>query len=677
MRISRIRVAVALGATAACAATVAVTAGSATADPAQVAPYVAAGSNTIQAIDNYIAFVAGTANGKTFQSYDATDPSTTAYALTHTVIAPKGVGYERPNGSGEGVAALSAGILHTVWPTDNTVSNGVDIAGQVDIARSSSGPSTSGTDLTALTYVPLGRDALGVAVQCYDNVGPVAAATAYANSGLGTLTKAQMTSIWDYSASGVNEHAGTPTTSGAGTGGIATVNYYPYQENSGSGTYKYFYQHFFTGSVTSGTGSAYVTTPRGSAYQTEENDARTLSAPLAPNATTYNCALAPYGVSAWIAQKNNAYGSPDFTNHAFLANIDAGTPVQDATASAVAAGGLAASPGDKLAPDTNYYNGTSGASAYPGRDVFNVVETNKIAPTGASNHIDVNDPAWIAAGGTGTGASATNPLYDATLATLLTSTLKYNATLPNGELMSDVLAKYGFLAPSSGSTTGYPWAKQGSLTTANPNSLAETEQPDGSILKVNGDSGSNVYIPVKPGTPSISGVAQVGATLTAVPGTWGPAGAGTVTPTYAWSVGGTSIGTGSTLVVPASAANSAITLTVIGTPSNTKYKAGTATAVSATVAAAPVAALKELKSATPKISGTAVSGKTVKVSVGSWTAGTKFTYAWYLGSTKKGSAASFKIPAHSKGKVLTVKVTGKLAGYTTVTEASFGKVLSK
>ncbi|TFD53464.1 hypothetical protein E3T55_05480 [Cryobacterium frigoriphilum] len=68
-----------------------------------------------------------------------------------------GPSFVRPNGSGNGVKALSASINSTgikVW-------NGVDITGQLDFARSSSGPKGSGTDLT---YIPFAKDAVTYAV---------------------------------------------------------------------------------------------------------------------------------------------------------------------------------------------------------------------------------------------------------------------------------------------------------------------------------------------------------------------------------------------------------------------------------------------------------------------------------------------------------------------------------
>jgi beta-glucosidase-like glycosyl hydrolase len=96
----------------------------------------------------------------------------------------------------------------------------------------------------------------------------------------------------------------------------------------------------------------------------------------------------------------------------------------------------------------------------------------------------------------------------------------------------------------------------------------------------------------------------------------------------------------------------------------------TAVAGLAPVPAAP--APKQLKSATPKIKGTAKVGKTLKVTKGSWTAGAKFTYRWYAGgkAIKGATKASLKLKAAQKGKKITVRVTGKLAGYANKTVTS-------
>jgi hypothetical protein len=78
---------------------------------------------------------------------------------------------------------------------------------------------------------------------------------------------------------------------------------------------------------------------------------------------------------------------------------------------------------------------------------------------------------------------------------------------------------------------------------------------------------------------------------------------------------------------------------------------------------------------TPKIKGSAVVGKTLRVAAKKWkpTAGKiKLSYRWYANgkAIKKATSPKYKIAASVRGKKITVKVTGKATGFTTVTRAS-------
>lgn len=107
--------------------------------------YAGVGSDTTQdAVGGLASVISG------MGSYDAIG---TANLQTRS----GGPSYVRPNGSGNGVKALSASVNSTgvkLW-------NGVTITGQVDFARSSSGPSTAGTELT---YIPFAKDAVSYAI---------------------------------------------------------------------------------------------------------------------------------------------------------------------------------------------------------------------------------------------------------------------------------------------------------------------------------------------------------------------------------------------------------------------------------------------------------------------------------------------------------------------------------
>ncbi|BDV29860.1 hypothetical protein Microterr_05200 [Microbacterium terricola] len=160
-------------------------------------------------------------------------------------------------------------------------------------------------------------------------------------------------------------------------------------------------------------------------------------------------------------------------------------------------------------------------------------------------------------------------------------------------------------------------------------------------------------------TPTISGTPVVGATLTAKPGAWTP---GTAF-TYQWYANGTAItaAKASTLKLAAAQKGKQITVKVTGKKSGFT-----------SVAKTSAKTLKVAVVATPTISGTAKVGKTLTAKPGTWTAKTTFTYQWYASgkAISKATKSTFKLTSAQKGKTITVKVTGKLSGYPTVSKTS-------
>ncbi len=113
-------------------------------------PLVGVGSDTTEALVNGLATVV-----TNIGSYDATGSTTIQ-------VRSGGPTFNRPNGSGNGQKALTASINPNgtdKWPAGT----GVDITGQIDFARSSSGPSGS-LPGTQLTFIPFARDAVTFAV---------------------------------------------------------------------------------------------------------------------------------------------------------------------------------------------------------------------------------------------------------------------------------------------------------------------------------------------------------------------------------------------------------------------------------------------------------------------------------------------------------------------------------
>lgn len=285
---------------------------------------VGVGSDTTQDVLNalagdtvagksYAATAVKSASGAGVASYDAIEPGTGSTTSTITTRSG-GPSFLRPNGSGKGRLALSESLTGDKFPD----STGVAIRNQVDFARSSSGPSFSGT---AFTYIPMARDAIGVAVR---------------GSGLDTLTVAQLHDIY--------------------TGTLTSVNgqtVHPKIPQSGSGTRKFFLSILGLQDSDLAPGVQAVQENQGNAALTE------------------NGALVPFSVGSWIAQNNGV--SPDYTKTSVaggghLAAIQ--LPGDDGATSPVT------TVNGKLAAVNAYYE-----NATFGRDVYNVVPTRAIDPT--------------------------------------------------------------------------------------------------------------------------------------------------------------------------------------------------------------------------------------------------------------------------------------------------------
>jgi hypothetical protein len=79
-----------------------------------------------------------------------------------------------------------------------------------------------------------------------------------------------------------------------------------------------------------------------------------------------------------------------------------------------------------------------------------------------------------------------------------------------------------------------------------------------------------------------------------------------------------------------------------------------------------------LQSVKPKVKGTVRVGKKLSVTVGKWTAGTKYSYRWLADgkAIKSATKATLKVGKGLVGKKITVRVTGKLSGYKSVSVTS-------
>jgi hypothetical protein len=192
----------------------------ANADPKQLSAFVGVGSDTTQDVVNALA---GHANGNNYNpiqssaasgkrqiiSFDATPPPGTSGACI--IAKAGGPSFARPNGSSAGRRALSRAIDSTGFAPGVCSPGAVNIAGQVNFARSSAGPA-SGDVGTALTYIPFGRD--GVSFATYRTDGGAVTA----------LTPAQLTSLFSTGRQTINGVSVLPCGIQTGSGTFAFWN---------------------------------------------------------------------------------------------------------------------------------------------------------------------------------------------------------------------------------------------------------------------------------------------------------------------------------------------------------------------------------------------------------------------------------------------------------------------
>jgi ABC-type phosphate transport system substrate-binding protein len=271
------------------------------ADPASTgATYAGVGSDTTQDVVQALSVAVGS-----FESWNATNPTTGG---TYDNIVPKGNAantLNRPNGSGNGIAALriASGLYNsTTDPAAVITYAGAHPvpAGSVDFARSSRGPSD--TSDASLTFIPFGVDAVDYAVVSggvLDQAFP---------SG---LTTAQLKAIY----------ACTLTTV---TVGGTNYTIQPYVPQAGSGT-----RSFFEGAVGLADSAVNTTcvkdTKVGTGASIEEHDGRVLTDPTVGGVNYLE--VAPISIAQNIAQTNSAFtGVTDRRGNSELGVLDGVAP---------------------------------------------------------------------------------------------------------------------------------------------------------------------------------------------------------------------------------------------------------------------------------------------------------------------------------------------------------------
>ncbi len=266
--------------------------------------YAAVGSDTTQSVWN------GLANGTvspSVASWDAFPPAPSATIQTKS----SGPSFNRPQGSGAGVQALSAS-----FDASNHNYQGVDITNQVDFARSSSGAAKDGTDLT---YLPFARDAVSLAVKT-------------SAAGSVDVSTQQLANIYSCVAGANTITVGTTT---------VTVNAKLPQASSGT-------RAFFLKAIGVATPGSCVTTVGA------ETDGGQLTA---------NGDVIPFSAAQWIGQKNGV-ATNTITNDEILASVNTLAPT--------AGSGSSLTPGALYGSTSAEPSTAAGTFA---RDTYNVVTT--------------------------------------------------------------------------------------------------------------------------------------------------------------------------------------------------------------------------------------------------------------------------------------------------------------
>ncbi|MDQ1569799.1 MAG: hypothetical protein QOF79_473 [Actinomycetota bacterium] len=176
---------------------------------------------------------------------------------------------------------------------------------------------------------------------------------------------------------------------------------------------------------------------------------------------------------------------------------------------------------------------------------------------------------------------------------------------------------------------------------------------------------------VVPGTfttvpkPTITGTNRVGSTLTAHPGIWVPS---IVDFTYEWKIGTVTIGTGATYVPVAANIGHTITVTVSSGADGYIAQHSVASTATAKIVAGVITGT------TPTITGTARVGQVLTAATGApWApASATLHYQWLrAGKSISGATHStYSTTTSDYKRAISVKVSGTLTGYTTLSRTS-------
>ncbi len=428
---------------------------------------VGLGSDTTQSVLNGLATAIG---GNKIASYDATGASLRVITRDGDVN-----GIPRANGSGAGRSLLLSAIGQIPTANISVYNNGVsgttlaaateDVAGKIDFARSSSGPSAQ-VDGGVLTYIPFAKDAVSYAV----------ASNSYLPKNLST---SDLTAIYAGNLKYVSPTGALAATQVDGT----YVKITTLLPQSGSGTRSFWIgkvgltETLVTANTNGNLGANVAKNFDGGSVQ--ENDGSVFTTGTVDQ---QRGAIVPFAISQWVAQANNTQA--DVRHGAVLGSID----------------GLAPTTGS----GTSYVL-SSGFSSNFSRLVYNIVASAKAEDESSAIHeafvgtgsLVCSQVGTIQSYGFATLTDSTGPnaCGDTSRTDVLPSTSSIALTVPSGAVKVGSGASLKATITSNGNQGGTVTFYNGSIAAANK--LIAAKVAAGSTTAVAS------YTPTKTGSISV------------------------------------------------------------------------------------------------------------------------------------------------------------------------------
>lgn len=293
---------------------------------------------------------------------------------------------------------------------------------------------------------------------------------------------------------------------------------------------------------------------------------------------------------------------------------------------------------------------------------------------------DIGSVFMVAVTGTAPGYSSVTRTSIATQVIVSATIIGSKPTIAGVSQVGQTLtANAGYWEP--GTTLAYQWLRNGAEipgATGTTFSLTSVDNGTAISVRVTGSKTrmanlvltsdpvnvTTTFLTLTP-TPTITGVAQLGQTLTANPGTWDSG----VSLAYQWNRNGSPVSGATSATYVITSADMSQTLTVSVRGSKTGFMSVTKESASFTItllqfASAPV----------PVVSGTATVDQTLTATVGTWDSGATLAYQWLADGTAIAGATgtTFRVTSLEVGKVITFRVTATRASYVTTVRTSSG-----